>query len=98
MEESVGGFKCDEKTFEMEERGKLFQRKASSGNSLVARLRRTSFSACVYMLWRARNVLIFQQIHYSSDDVFRQIREIIMMKYGNLFKDQANMNILERCF
>ncbi|KAH7666189.1 Reverse transcriptase zinc-binding domain-containing protein [Dioscorea alata] len=37
-----------------------FQRK-TCGKSMLTRVRRVALSTCVYMIWKARNCLIFQQ-------------------------------------
>ena len=72
-----------------------FHRKAT-WKSLLARIRSTSFAASVYMIWRARNSLIFKQQPYGADEVYGPIRSFILFKYSSRFKCSLGMTLFNR--
>ncbi|KAH7673296.1 Reverse transcriptase zinc-binding domain-containing protein [Dioscorea alata] len=53
-----------------------FMRKAN-GKTLLASMRRTTFAASVYAIWKVRNELIFQKKTVSAEGLFQQVREIV---------------------
>lgn len=71
-----------------------FSRKACR-KTLLANVRRAAMAASVYTIWRARNVSIFQQKSITADEVFGQIREIIIFKFNDqLLGDGRNEKAL----
>lgn len=58
-----------------------FQKKAM-GKTMLAKMRRSVFIAAVYLIWRARNLMIFQQKCITVDQVFTQIREVVLFKFS----------------
>lgn len=44
--------------------------------------------ASVYTIWKARNCLIFQEKCVNVEEVFRQIREIVVPKHLNQFSNE----------
>jgi len=55
-----------------------FQRKAG-GKTLLSKVRRTTLAANVYMIWRSRNLLFFQQKQCRTEEMYRKIREVILL-------------------
>ncbi|KAH7659613.1 Reverse transcriptase zinc-binding domain-containing protein [Dioscorea alata] len=62
----------------------LFQRK-TCGKSMLSRVRKVALSTCVYMIWKARNCLVFQQKQPSFDKVFKEIQEVLVMLYSDFY-------------
>lgn len=76
-----------------------FTRKAN-GKSLLARLRRTTMVARIYTIWRARNCLIFHNKNITEEEVFNQIKEIMIFKYLGFMttKKEADCGVLQKWF
>lgn len=75
-----------------------FTRKAG-GKSLLAKMRRTALAASVYIIWKARNYVIFQNQMVNVEQIFEQIKEMVIMKHlGQVTKGEDKNSPLMRWF
>lgn len=75
-----------------------FTRKAG-GKSLLAKMRLTALAASVYIIWKARNYVIFQNQMVNVEQIFEQIKEMVIMKHlGQVTKGEDKNSPLMRWF
>lgn len=61
---------------------------------LILRMREVLFSSIVYMIWNPWNVMLFQQQHYSYNEVYSQIRGIMLLKYKRQLHCQSGKVVM----